>query len=239
MNKDKPNYLPDSVNWHYADNAKSLANTLSQNIVKLLSTAISNHHRASLAVSGGTTPIAFFKALSTTKLNWEKIDITLVDERWVDANHQASNELLVRQQLLKNNALSASFTPLKTNAKDINTGRQICENNLTTLAQPFDIVVLGMGNDGHTASLFPCSAELNSGMAHDNQDNYIVTNPSNAPYQRISLTRTAISKAKHIVLHIVGVDKLKTIEKAMKNQTTNKMPIYTFLNQPLELYWSP
>ena len=96
-----------------------------------------------------------------------------------------------------------------------------------------------MGGDGHTASLFPCCRELSQAMDPDNQQKCIVTKPKNAPYERISLTFSTISKAKNLILHMRGSSKLNTFELAMTLKDAKKMPIYAFTEQPLEIYWSP
>jgi len=239
MKIDKPTYLPQYINWHGASNPESLSTDLSQEIGQLLSQTLLLDRRASMAVSGGRTPIPLFEKLSKLKLDWSKIDLTLADERWVEKTHKDSNELLVRRHLFKNNASHATFTPLMNSAKSAKEGQIECENVLKRVKQPFDVIVLGMGNDGHTASLFPCCAELVTAMNSNSARNCIATMPKSAPYQRISLTYSTISNANNIILHIEGQEKLNTLKLAMKNKDPSKMPIYAFLNQPLSIYWSP
>jgi 6-phosphogluconolactonase len=104
---------------------------------------------------------------------------------------------------------------------------------------PFDVIILGMGDDGHTASLFPCCKELTQAMDPNNKQKCIVTKPKNAPYERISLTFSTIIKAKQLILHLSGSSKLQTFEFAMTLRDAKKMPIYAFMEQPLKIYWSP
>ncbi|SVA47592.1 uncharacterized protein METZ01_LOCUS100446, partial [marine metagenome] len=181
-----------------------MAKNLSQNIGQLLSQSIIHDGRASLAVSGGRTPVLVFEALSELNLDWSKVDLALVDERWVDASHEDSNELLVRQHLIKNKASKVNFLPIKNNAKTVKDGQILCQQSFQKIKQPFDVVILGMGTDGHTASLFPCAEELNDAMNPGNSEGYVVTSPTTAPYERISLTYKAISSAKNIILHLNG-----------------------------------
>ena len=157
MMNNKFYYLPRSVNWHGSNARESLAKNLSQSIGQLLSQSINQDGRASLAVSGGRTPVLVFEALSELNLDWSKVDLVLVDERWVDASHEDSNELLVRQHLIKNKASKVNFMPIKNNAKTVKDGLILCQQSFQKIKQPFDVVVLGMGTDGHTASLFPCA----------------------------------------------------------------------------------
>jgi 6-phosphogluconolactonase len=110
---------------------------------------------------------------------------------------------------------------------------------LKNFTMPFDIVILGMGADGHTASLFPCSDELEKGMDLKTNHTLISTNPKTAPYERISLTAKSIMDAKKIFLHLNGSSKLNTLEEAMNLSDSSKMPIYAFLNHGLDIFWSP
>ena len=180
MTNNKFYYLPKSVNWHGSNARESLAKNLSQSIGQLLSQSINQDGRASLAVSGGRTPVLVFEALSELNLDWSKVDLALVDERWVDASHEDSNELLVRQHLIKNKASKVNFVPIKNNAETVKDGQILCQQSFQKIKQPFDVVVLGMGTDGHTASLFPCAEELNDAMNPNNSEGYVVTSPKTA-----------------------------------------------------------
>ncbi len=239
MMNNKFNYLPKTVNWYGSNTRESLAKDLSQSIGQLLSQSINHDGRASLAVSGGRTPVLVFEALSEFDLDWSKVDLALVDERWVDASHEDSNELLVRQHLIKNKASEVNFTPIKNNAKTIKDSQILCQKSFQKIKQPFDVVVLGMGTDGHTASLFPCAEELNDAMNPNNSEGYAVTSPKTAPYERISLTYKEINSAINIILHLNGSHKLKVLELAMSHKDAEKMPIYAFLEDPINIYWSP
>ena len=233
------NYLPSHVDWHGTNSAESLDIDLSHRIGQLLTQSITENGCASIAVSGGRTPISLFEELSKLNLDWSKIELTLVDERWVDAQHEDSNELLVRKHLIKNKATQINFFPIKSSAKSVKEGQILYEKVLQQVKLPFDVIVLGMGDDGHTASLFPCCKELSQAMDPDNHQKCITTKPKNAPYERISLTFSTISKAKNLILHLRGSSKLRTFKLAMTLKDDKKMPIYAFTEQPLEIYWSP
>ena len=233
------NYLPSHVDWYGTNSVESLDIDLSHRIGQLLTQSITENGCASIAVSGGRTPISLFEELSKLNLDWSKIELTLVDERWVDAKHEDSNELLVRKHLIINNATQINFFPIKSSAKSAKEGQVLYEQVLQQVKLPFDVIVLGMGDDGHTASLFPCCKELSQAMDPNNQQKCIVTKPKNAPYERISLTFSTISKAKNLILHLRGSSKLRTFELAMTLKDSNKMPIYAFTEQHLEIYWCP
>ena len=239
MRSSKTHYLPDSVGFYSANNSESLASDLCQCIGEILTEAIRKRGRASMAVSGGSTPIRLFKEFSLLSIDWTKIDLTLADDRWVDAKNADSNELLVRTHLIKNKAAQVNFISLKNDAKTAKEGQIYSEKMLRKITLPFDVVVLGMGSDGHTASLFPCSDELPEAMNLNNSNYLISTSPKTAPYERISLTARVIFDSKNVFLHLNGSSKLQTLESAMEYKDLNKMPIYTFLKNGLSIYWSP
>jgi 6-phosphogluconolactonase len=239
MRSSKTYYLPDSVDFYSTNNSESLASDLSQSIGEILAEAIKKRGRASIAVSGGGTPIPLFKEFSSLNIDWKKVDLTLVDDRWVDPKNTDSNELLVRTHLIKNKASKVNFIPLKNDSKTAKDGQKTSEEMLKNITLPFDVIVLGMGSDGHTASLFPCSEELLDGMNLNNLNCLISTSPKTAPYERLSLTARVIIDAKNVFLHLNGSSKLHTLESAMEYQDSSKMPIYTFLENGLSIYWSP
>jgi len=216
-----------------------LASDLCQCIGEILTEAIRKKGRASMAVSGGSTPIRLFKEFSLLNIDWTKIDLTLADDRWVEAKNADSNELLVRTHLIKNNAAQVHFIPLKNDAKTAKEGQIYSEKMLRKITLPFDVVVLGMGSDGHTASLFPCSDELPEAINLNNSNYLISTSPKTAPYERISLTARVIFDSKNVFLHLNGSSKLHVLESAMEYKDPNKMPIYMFLKNGLSIYWSP
>ena len=238
MNTVKPDFLPQHAIWHSENSPEQLATTIAQAIAEKLCNALEQQERASLAVSGGRTPTAMFIALSQQTLPWERVDITLVDERWVDETHPASNAALIRQHLLQNASSVANFVPLYTGADNHEAGALQCHSNLQTIKQPIDVMLLGMGNDGHTASLFPNCSNLQAAMDATQTSLCYATNAPTEPTQRMTLTARQIHLAKHKILHLVGDDKLVTLAEAMTIRSVNKMPIFAFLQRPIEIFWS-
>src|SRR5690606_5526653 len=137
--------------WHEFDSAADSVDAQSRQIAQLLSSALDHAPRAGLAVSGGRSPVPLFERLSHEDIPWHKVAISLVDDRYVPVMHEDSNEALVRRYLLQNRASAASFTGLVGDADDI--ARSVQRAN--GLTHRIDVAVLGMGDDGHTASLFP------------------------------------------------------------------------------------
>ena len=144
-------------------------------------------------------------------------------------------------QIVKDNEtyILKDNTSLKNDSKTAKEGQKNSEETLRNITLPFDVVVLGMGADGHTASLFPCSDELSDAMDLNNLNKLISISPKTAPYERISFTAKVIIDSKNIFLHLNGSNKLHTLESAMECKDSSKMPIYAFLEKGLSIYWSP
>ncbi|MCW8092068.1 6-phosphogluconolactonase [Alteromonas sp. ASW11-130] len=218
----------------------SLVTSFADEIISILNEGITEHGRASLVVSGGSTPLPLFKELSQRDLDWTKVDITLADERWVDENHSDSNTKLVKQNLIQNKAANAHFVPLYSDYNDASEGVHEAEVRLSSLSQPFDVLILGMGEDGHTASLFPCSKQIDDGLSLSSGRICLATKPETAPHQRISLTLPAILNSKHIFLHLTGEKKKDVLQEAMNNHTEREKPITAVVNRaPVTLMWAP
>lgn len=220
--------------------ADELNSAFAERIVQILQEAISSQGRASLLVSGGRTPMPLFKQLSDTTIDWSKVDVSLVDERWVEEDDGSSNTKMVRENLLCSNAAKANFVGLKTNASNAEEAVATCTNNLANIKQPFDVLILGMGEDGHTASLFPCSEQINEGLDLNTDASYIAVQPTTAPHQRMSLTLKAILASSNIFLHLTGESKKAVLEKAEAGNDPLEMPIRAVLQHAdVELMWAP
>lgn len=218
---------------------KLLDQALADNVAALLTQAVNDNGKASIAVSGGSTPKGFFQALSHKKLAWQNITITLADERWVDGNSNDSNTMLVHENLLQNEAASANFFHLK-RGEEFNTAVLTELNEDAKQILPLDVLILGMGEDGHTASLFPCSDEIEECLA-DNSQALIKVIPKTAPYQRISFSFSALAQSKNTFLHISGDSKKQVLAKAIAGQESREMPIRAFLHAPdvkTQVYWA-
>lgn len=209
---------------HEFSDKKSLNVQLANRIKDNLQNALERNNQAFLAVSGGKSPIELFEILSHMALDWDKITIVLVDERCVDKTHTDSNERLVKDYLLKQNAKNASLIGLHHDPEDLKS----LEAQIASLP-PFDVVILGMGEDGHTASLFPCSEELKIGLDEEAKS-IVKTNPKSAPYQRISLTKKRLCNSHAIFLPLIGSKKQAVFNKALLNTDPMIMPISAFLH---------
>ncbi|SEQ75896.1 6-phosphogluconolactonase [Sphingobium sp. YR768] len=206
-------------------------------IAAILSDAIAARGVASIAVSGGRSPRPVLEALSATDLDWSKVVVTLVDERWVSPDSGDSNERLVRETLLQGAAASARFVPMKNDAADAYAGQPAVEAAFAALPWPLDIVLLGMGDDGHTASLFPEGAELAEGLA--SKALTIAATPPVAPHQRMSLTAHGVLQSRFLFLQISGAGKKAVYDRALAGGAVEELPIRLALLQddvPVEVW---
>lgn len=222
------------------ENTSALDIALADEVSGRLQTAIKLQGSASLIVSGGRTPLGFFHRLSQQSLDWSKVLVSLADERWVDSNHQDSNEKLVRENLLINHAAQAQFLPLKNNADTAVSGQQQLEQVLSDMGK-FTVVILGMGDDGHTASLFPGAAALGAGLAMDSGRRCVAVTPLVASHERISLTLPCLLNSEYLVVHISGANKQKVLQEAQGGTDITALPIRAVLQQkhsPVSVFWA-
>lgn len=212
---------------HFVDSA-ALNLEFANRLTAILSEAIAKRGAAYLVVSGGRTPQALFSKLSQTDLDWSKVTITLADDRFLPDSEADSNERLVKATLLQHQAAAATFISLYAATA---TAEAAVPELLQRVAQlpTFDAVILGMGEDGHTASLFPCSKEITQGLSKDAPD-LLAVNPTTAPYQRISFSKQRLLNSRALFLHLVGESKLTVLEQAQATHDELAMPIRAFIH---------
>ncbi|MBN1378061.1 MAG: 6-phosphogluconolactonase [Gammaproteobacteria bacterium] len=235
-----------SVQFKSFSDRQSMVEQLTAAITVQMQKAISERNRASLVVSGGETPKSLFTQLSRQRLEWDKVTITLADERWTDTSSVQSNEYLVRSTLLVNEAAEACFIGLKSDHDSATTAEKDCENALRAIESPFDVVLLGMGDDGHTASLFPGANRLSEALDMRSDLRVLAITPEplpkQAPFERMSMTLPCLLNSRWMVLLIAGNDKLSVYNSALAGNDILKMPVRAVLQQsvtPVSSYWAP
>ncbi len=218
-------------------NASELNVRLAQDIAQRLTAAIQARGFAVLSVSGGKSPVALFEALRVIHIDWSCVRVTLVDERCVPSTHPDSNALLVKTHLLQDLAAKSQLIGMVPSATEpLGTPEALADAARAELvaAGTADVLVLGMGADGHTASLFPDAPNLADALDVHNTQSCVaieLTNlPDNAPYARITQTLAQILSARHIVLPLSGADKLHTLQHAWPHATP-QLPISFVLQQ--------
>jgi len=196
-------------------------NNNSARIHSILSNAIKNKGSASFIASGGSSPVPIFKDLSASNLDWANIEVTLVDDRSVNKSHVDSNEKLLNDNLFVNKASNASFISLKSDPSEV-----------YKINQPFDLMLLGMGEDAHFASLFPSMINTNIEYFNiDSKPEIIYTEPMGSPlHERISMNLAMILNSKNIILLVSNSKKLDVLTKA---KTNKNLPLYYLFNQKL------
>ena len=209
-------------------------------IAALLERRLDAHEKASLVVSGGTTPSRCFAELADLELDWDNVHVVLSDERWVPADSDDSNEKLVRETLLTGRAAGASLLPVYREDTDPAARSEEIDQAIRLLPFPFACALLGMGEDGHFASLFPDAGNLEAGLDPDNTTLCLPVSTAASPHPRISLTLSALSRSDEIILLVFGAAKRAVLESATSLQS--ELPVARLLLQkraPVNVYWAP
>lgn len=231
--------MPLTPNQHVFASRDGLAITLAGTIADALSLAVSERGVGFLAVSGGNTPARLFAELSQADIAWEKIVVTLVDERMVPASSPRSNARLAMEKLLQGPARAAHFVPLYHEADSVEAAAALAGDTLRDLPWPLDVVVLGMGADGHTASFFPDAANLAALTDPASGRVLMPVHAQSADEPRLTLTLAPIIRAGLVVLHIEGADKRATLDRVLRQGA--HLPIRSVLDhaqRPVEIFWA-
>lgn len=213
-----------------------LESKLATQIAGRLETAVKKNGSAQLLVSGGSTPIGMYHLLSLKQLDWSKVTVGLVDERYVPSSDTNSNEKMIKENLLINEAAEARFISMYhlTNNEEENLGRANFEYE--RFHNTIDVCVLGMGGDGHTASLFP--SDKNSIQSLENNLLEIVsTRAPKEPLKRISCSKGLILSSDIIYIMITGSEKKRVLQGA----SVNKLPVSYITesdNKAIEVYYA-
>lgn len=222
----------------FATNAE-LSQELAGRIAADLAAALAQRSRAILAVSGGSTPKPLFEALSLQPVAWSRVIVTQVDERWVEDDHVDSNARLIKQYLLQNRAAAAEFLGMKTPDASPFAAEAAVSAKLAPCAEGIDVVVLGMGDDGHTASFFPGAATLARALDPVGTELCVAVRPPSAPHDRMTLSLATLLRARHAYLHIVGAAKQAVLNRANGPGEIAQLPIRALLRSEapaLEIY---
>jgi 6-phosphogluconolactonase len=230
---------------HIFEEADLLMQALAEDIALALSEAVKARGAASLVLSGGTTPGPLYDRLADMAAPWDRVNLTLADERWVSPDSLKSNERLIRERLLRNRAAGAWFTALKAETPEPEAAEAEVGAAVSALPRPFDLVLLGLGENGHTASLFPNGQGL--AMALDRRDPALVravrpVAPDEPDPPRLSMTLRGILETRRVVLLFTGAAKWAVYERALAPGEIADLPVRAVLNQidaPVEVWWAP
>jgi len=225
----------------FADGAQ-MDTLLAGLIADRLALALAQRGKASLAVSGGASPRGLYARLSHAPLDWSKVHITLVDERMVPAGNDASNERMVRENLLRNAAAAARFAGLYRPGQSAGDAARACNAALQALPLPFDALIAGMGVDGHTASWFPGAHALAAALdPHGDALCVPILAPADSVAgehrQRLTLTARALAGARLGVLVLRGQAKRAAYQAACAPGPVEAMPVRAILRSPPQAFW--
>lgn len=218
-----------------------LALCVAQRFAAVARQAIAERGRADIILSGGRTPENYLPAVAALELPWDQLHFFLSDERWVDEDSRHSNAALIRRTLLAHDGPSrANFTPLKNTAATPASGLAAAVASLQPLQQQYDLALLGMGADGHFASLFPGMVDLAQWLAEGNAERLVaVPAPSTAPppVPRLSMTAAEIKRSRNIALVLQGEEKMRVLEQAALAGDALMLPVRALGR--VEVIWCP
>ncbi|KVN93992.1 6-phosphogluconolactonase [Burkholderia ubonensis] len=222
------------IEIHAFDTQEAQGVALAQAVGDALRAALARPARATLAVSGGTSPRPFLQTLSHAALDWASVDVTLVDDRWVPEDDAASNARLVRDTLLQHAAAPATFLPL------VDTGAALDAHVAALNANPAhrlpDVAVLGMGEDGHTASIFADAPEWDHAIT--TAERFVAVHPGAAPHARVSFSLDALKRIDRLFLLIAGNRKREVLEAAATSPQKNAISqLANDKGTQLDVYW--
>lgn len=235
-----------SVCEHFFEHKEELVAALSGRIARRLHSAIECDGAASLFVSGGSTPVALFDTLAHEDIDWSATTVGLVDERWVDETHEASNTALVKRHLLVDRARDARYWPMFRGG-DIGAAVAAMRADLPLAGRGPTVAHIGLGGDLHTASIFPAGSATREALRDDGPDvvhMFPTGTPANPPYHRATLTKAILARAGLLVLLIEGEAKLARYREAreLPLRAADDAPVVAFLADDriaVEVYWSP
>lgn len=234
--------------WHQGADAESLADNLAGELVVKLADAISRKGIAVMALSGGSTPKPLFKALADHDVDWSKVVITLVDERWVPETHELSNAAFMQRYLLDALLETVRFVPLYQPAENVEASYPAVLGNYCVATsssmdapRPFDIVILGMGGDGHTASFFPDADNVAELVDPESPALLLSCESPSTQVPRITWSLPALLNTQFLALHFTGAQKRQVFEQACAGTDATELPIRSAIFQnkiPLQVYYA-
>jgi len=222
------------------DSREAASTALADHIADVLKTAITKRGNGSLVVSGGTSPLQTFHTLRQKVLSWRDVTIVPSDERLVPVDHADSNEGMIRRELMQGEATAAQLLSLVGEGVPGIERLAKLNSQLGNIHRPLDIVVLGMGDDGHTASLFPNSPDI--GNALNSSDDCVVQQPPHLDIARLSLTPAFLLDASEIILLFFGDEKRAIYDRAAEGGDSRELPVRFLLEQklvPVTMFWAP
>jgi len=225
---------------HFFASREEASAAAAERIAAALSRRLENQKAVSLVVSGGTSPVQCFATLAHKDIDWARVGVLPSDDRWVPRDHDDSNEKLVRDRLLVNGAARADLLPFYAQEISVEERAAVLDQEIRFMPFPFACALLGMGADGHFASLFPDAENLAEGLDLESNTLCVPVRTAASPHARISLTLAALSRSDEVVLLFFGGEKRTVYDKAKAGNA--RYPVTRLLRQkraPVYVYWAP
>ncbi|GAA4029113.1 6-phosphogluconolactonase [Sphingomonas rosea] len=227
--------------WEY-DSVEEMADAVSGDVGFIIESAIDARDASLLALPGGKTPLPIFDKMIKAKLPWKKVTIVPTDERLVAVDHELSNARMLAQRFMR---AGARVIPIGGENDDVDAAGNIADARLQDLPWPPDLVWLGMGADGHTASIF-AGPDMQKALDAPNARRAVGVRPdplpAEAPVPRVTLTRAALLSARTLIITIQGAEKKELLEQAIADGQSSRLPIGRLLaeaEQPIDIHWAP
>lgn len=225
---------------HFFATRDEASEACAKHLEALLAAKLAITGEASLVVTGGSSPAACYTKLASAALNWLQVHVILSDERWVPVDDDNSNEKLIRETLLVQRAVDATLIPMYKSGKSLQARCEELNRELPGLPQPFAATLLGMGEDGHVASLFPDASNLAAGLDENSGVWCMPVDTNASPVSRLSLTMSALMRGEHIVLLFFGDKKRAVYQQAAAGERA--YPVSSLVQQthtPVHVFWAP
>lgn len=230
-----------SFQIHCETHAAVLAQTCAEHVAEILRHALQVRGRASMAVSGGASPVALFAALSHCPLDWSRVTLTLVDERWVPLQHPDSNEGLIRRHLLQSRAAAADWLGwVDPDWPHANTAQALLRQRLQALPDTLDIVLCGVGEDGHSASWFPGAPSLVQCL--NGHERCYAVDPIGTggvlAHERMTLSATYVLSAQTVIVYAPGARKLQVLAQVLQDPNPLRYPVAQLFHHSRLHWWT-
>ena len=228
------------MNFHEYETRADAAIAAGKRMINALHRRLETDDSAAIIVSGGTTPAPVYSYMAHKQLDWHRVHVLLSDERWVPADHPESNEKMLRDALARSRASYAQIAHYFDAAEPLDECCARLEKEFADLPLPFTSALLGMGNDGHFASLFPDAANLRTSLDLQSPRDYVPVDTASSPHRRLSMTLPALLRSDEILLLISGGEKRAVLEQAATPDSD--LPIAHLLRQsrvPVDVFWAP
>lgn len=235
----------EEVEWWEFDSPAEMAEQAAGDIGFVIESAVEAHQGARIALPGGQTPEVIYGALARKRdIDWSRVTLIPTDDRLVPSSHEASNYRKLQSFF---GAPGAEIVPLVDEAAlgDAQEAGRLADARLSLLHWPLDLVCLGMGADGHTASIFP-GPDLDRAVSGPRERRAVGVRPEplpgDAPFQRVTLTAAALTSARAIMIIVSGADKRRVLEQAIKEGPLSSLPIgrvIAAIETPIDIFWTP